>query len=151
MVSIPTGAHCRELASVTMCETAIPGSALELLPLSSLPYTTPAYSYILPCPKIKSVSLLHVFQADHARIKVLMGNWKIESNLTECQTPMQEHKGVWLRVTQRLSDLTDYATAAICRPLWSDHWYLAGNKSTDGRTLACCPDKLRRGMHWAGY
>ena len=55
MVSIPTGAHCRELASVTMCETAIPGSALELLPLSSLPYTTPAYSYILPCPKIKKV------------------------------------------------------------------------------------------------
>ena len=82
MVSIPIDAHCREPlagASVTMCETAIPGSALELLPLSSLPYTTPAYFYIILFPKYKA---LHVLQADHARIKVLMCNWKIEANLT---------------------------------------------------------------------
>ena len=47
-------------------------------------------------------------------------------------------------------NLVDYATAVICHPLWLDHCYLSGNKSTDGQTLACCPrDKLRQGMQGA--
>ena len=51
---------------------------------------------------------------------------------------------------QSLFNLIDYATAAICHPLWwLDHCcYLSGNKSTDGQTpFACCHcDKLRQGM-----